>query len=95
MKRRSLLIALAGCTLVGILEAQQPADTILLPEVVVTATRFPTSRELITARVAVISGDDLRRSLSAETIESVFDWPVEIRHWQGAPQVVPLRKRAT
>src|SRR2546425_4111311 len=42
------------------LGAQQPADTVTLKPVVVTATRLPTSPDALTAAVAVLPGDELR-----------------------------------
>ncbi|HXE56446.1 MAG TPA: TonB-dependent receptor [Gemmatimonadales bacterium] len=41
--------------------AQAPADSVELEEVVVTATRLPTSLDAVTAGVTVIPGEELRR----------------------------------
>jgi len=42
------------------LRAQEPRDTTRLTELVVTATRLPTSPETVVSSVTTISGDDLR-----------------------------------
>ena len=42
------------------LRAQEPRDTVQLPELVVTATRLPMPLAATTAAVTVISGDELR-----------------------------------
>ncbi|MGH7580072.1 MAG: TonB-dependent receptor, partial [Gemmatimonadales bacterium] len=56
------LLALAA-TLVatpGALGAQELGDTASLPEIVVTATRYPVAPDSIAATVTVLQGDDLR-----------------------------------
>jgi hypothetical protein len=30
--------------------------------------------------------------LTRDTVERVFDWPVAIERFDGAPQIVPLRR---
>jgi vitamin B12 transporter len=49
--------------------AQQPLDTTALPEIVVTATRYPVSADSLGVSVTVLRGDDLR----AQGIRSVGD----------------------
>jgi vitamin B12 transporter len=49
--------------------AQQALDTTALPEIVVTATRYPVSAESLGVSVTVLRGDDLR----AQGIRSVVD----------------------
>src|ERR1051325_8869918 len=56
MRRMLLLLALVPVTLV----AQEPRDTFQLSEIVVTATRLPTSRASVASTVTVISGGQLR-----------------------------------
>lgn len=45
----------------GPVTAQNTQDTVMLPEVVVTATGVPMDPERVTARITVISGDELRK----------------------------------
>lgn len=45
---------------VSILRAQVPGDTAALPEIVVTATRYPVPPESLSATLTVLKGDDLR-----------------------------------
>jgi vitamin B12 transporter len=56
------LIAALACLGVvpAVLPAQEPADTTRLAEIVVTATRYPTTPDSVAATVSVIRGDDLR-----------------------------------
>jgi vitamin B12 transporter len=42
------------------LPAQQPRDTVALPEVVVTATRYPIAPESVSATLTVLHGDEIR-----------------------------------
>jgi vitamin B12 transporter len=49
--------------------AQQPLDTTALPEIVVTATRYPTPADSLGVSVTVLRGDELR----AQGIRSVGD----------------------
>jgi ABC-type cobalamin/Fe3+-siderophores transport system ATPase subunit len=44
-----------------------------------------------TARSVGVPGEVLRREL----LEEIFEWPVEVRTWQGVPQFIPLRKPVT
>lgn len=62
----ALLLALAGAP---ILSAQTPGDTLALPEVTVTATRYPAPPESLAATLTVLRGEDLR----AEGIRFVGD----------------------
>ena len=59
---RSLATALAAASLAAApaLRAQEPRDTVQLPEMVVTATRLPMPLASTTATVTVITGDELR-----------------------------------
>ena len=59
---RSIAVTLAAAFVVGAtgLRAQEPRDTVQLPELVVTATRLSMPLASTTAAVTVISGDDLR-----------------------------------
>lgn len=58
---RSLaIVVLAGAGGAAALRAQEPRDTVQLPELVVTATRLPMPLAATTAAVTVISGDELR-----------------------------------
>ena len=34
-----------------------------------------------------------REVLTRETLEAVFEWPVETVEWDGVPQIMPLRKK--
>jgi vitamin B12 transporter len=51
------------------LSAQEPLDTVALPEVVVTATRYPVSADSLGVSVTVLKGDELR----TQGIRSVGD----------------------
>ncbi len=62
----ALLLALTRAPL---LSAQTPRDTVALPEVSVTATRYPVPPESLAATLTVLRGDDLR----AEGIRFVGD----------------------
>ena len=42
------------------LPAQEPRDTVALPEVVVTATRYPVQPESVSATLTVLHGDEIR-----------------------------------
>ncbi|MGH7528578.1 MAG: TonB-dependent receptor plug domain-containing protein [Gemmatimonadales bacterium] len=42
------------------LEAQDTRDTVALPEIVVTATRYPVAPDSVAATITVLRGDDLR-----------------------------------
>ncbi len=53
-------VALLLCGVAPTLRAQEPADTVQLPEMVVTATRLAMPLASTTATVTVISGDELR-----------------------------------
>ena len=55
-------IAIVACLglVPACLLAQGPADTTSLAEIVVTATRYPTTPDSVAATVSVIRGDDLR-----------------------------------
>ena len=54
-------VPLAGLLLAApCLRAQEPRDTVQLPEMVVTATRLPMPETSTTAAVTVITGDELR-----------------------------------
>ena len=44
----------------GGLDAQETRDTVSLPEIVVTATRYPMAPDSVAATVTVLKGDDLR-----------------------------------
>jgi vitamin B12 transporter len=59
---RSVPIVLAAACVLGAaaLGAQEPRDTVRLPELVVTATRLPMPLASTTAAVTVISGEELR-----------------------------------
>ena len=59
---RALAAALATAPLLVVpaLRAQEPRDTVQLPEMVVTATRLPMPLTSTTAAVTVITGDELR-----------------------------------
>jgi len=58
---RSIAIVLAPAVFgAAALGAQEPRDTVQLPELVVTATRLPMPLASTTAAVTVISGDELR-----------------------------------
>jgi vitamin B12 transporter len=56
----SLLHLLAVATLAAPLSAQEPQDTTRLRELVVTATRLPTSPDAVVSSVTTLSGEDLR-----------------------------------
>jgi vitamin B12 transporter len=58
---RAPLAAAAACLcLATLLAAQERADTAALPEIVVTATQYPTAPDSVAATVSVIRGEDLR-----------------------------------
>jgi len=60
-RRRGLVLAaLAESLAATSLAAQQPRDTIVLDEVVVTATRLPLPRAAVASAVTVLTGDELR-----------------------------------
>ena len=68
--------ARAGCVAIALLtgtataaSAQQPLDTTALPEIVVTATRYPVRADSLGVSVTVLRGDELR----AQGIRSVGD----------------------
>ncbi|MBA3319665.1 MAG: hypothetical protein H0T50_16455, partial [Gemmatimonadales bacterium] len=56
------LLALAAIPLTspGPLGAQETRDTASLPEIVVTATRYPAAPDSVASTVTVLRGDDLR-----------------------------------
>ncbi len=56
------LAALAAPPRVARTEAQIPADTFDLPEIVVTATRMPHHRDAVPVAVTVLTGEELRAS---------------------------------
>jgi vitamin B12 transporter len=58
---RPLLAAAAACVCLSTpLAGQERADTAALPEIVVTATQYPTTADSVAATVSVIRGEDLR-----------------------------------
>ena len=59
---RGLTVLVLGASLAGpaVLPAQEPRDTTSLPEIVVTATRYPVAPDSVAATVTVLRGDDLR-----------------------------------
>ena len=59
-RRAPVLAALAGSLAAAPVAAQQPRDTILLDEIVVTATRLPVPRSAVASAVTVLTGDELR-----------------------------------
>jgi vitamin B12 transporter len=61
----AVLLAATAATL----DAQESRDTTQLPEIVVTATRYPVSTDSVGVAVTVLRGDDLR----AQGIRSVGD----------------------
>lgn len=67
--KRIVSLTLAGCAAAGAVAAQEVADTVRLPEVVVTAARMPLPRDLVTAPVVVLEGEVLR----AEGVTYVAD----------------------
>ncbi len=60
MKPLSLLTALLAATPLALAEAQAPADTAQLADIVVTGTPVPTRAGAIAAAVTVLHGDELR-----------------------------------
>jgi vitamin B12 transporter len=66
---RLLTLALFLLTAPGLLGAQETRDTASLPEIVVTATRYPVASDSVASTVTVLQGDDLR----AEGIRFVGD----------------------
>jgi vitamin B12 transporter len=59
---RTPLAAVAACLYLSprLLAGQERADTAALPEIVVTATQYPTAPDSVAATVSVIRGEDLR-----------------------------------
>src|SRR5439155_19336801 len=57
------------CATAAALSAQERGDTATLPEIVVTATRYPVSPDSLGVSVTVLRGDDLR----AQGLRSVGD----------------------
>ncbi|HEU4524898.1 MAG TPA: TonB-dependent receptor [Gemmatimonadales bacterium] len=57
---RRATLALALLSVPAILAAQQPGDTTSLPEIVVTATRYPVAADSVASTVTVLQGEDLR-----------------------------------
>jgi vitamin B12 transporter len=59
---RAPLAAVAACLCLSpqVLAGQERADTAALPEIVVTATQYPTAPDSVAATVSVIRGEDLR-----------------------------------
>ncbi|MFQ6046210.1 MAG: ABC transporter ATP-binding protein, partial [Gemmatimonadales bacterium] len=55
------------------------------------AARFA-DRVVIMERGRVRAEGEPARVLTREHLEAVFDWPVEVTVWHGAPQFVPLRR---
>lgn len=60
--RRTLVVAVAMSvtSFIGPLSAQESQDTTRLRELVVTATRLPTSPDAVVSSVTTISGEELR-----------------------------------
>jgi vitamin B12 transporter len=58
--RRSAGAAALLTAVPTLLLAQQTRDTVALPEIVVTATRYPVAPDSVAATVTVLRGDDLR-----------------------------------
>ena len=52
--------ALLLLALPAVAAAQETRDTVSLPEIVVTATRYPVAADSVAATVSVLQGDDLR-----------------------------------
>ena len=61
LKHTRWLVLVFTSSIGGSAAAQEVADSVTLPAVVVTATRVPMDPERITSRLTVISGDDLRK----------------------------------
>ncbi|UCF39946.1 MAG: TonB-dependent receptor, partial [Gemmatimonadota bacterium] len=64
-----MIAATTGAGVVPSARSQQPADTVALAPVVVTATRIPTPRSALAATVTVLKGEDLE----ADGIRTVAD----------------------
>lgn len=67
------LLGLAACGASSV--AAQQRDTVLLPPVVVTATRLPTAADKVTSSVTVITGDELRERGLATVADALRDVP--------------------
>src|SRR5918999_1518154 len=66
---RVVAVAISVTSLIGPLSAQESQDTTRLRELVVTATRLPTSPDAVVASVTIIRGEELR----ARGIQFVHD----------------------
>ncbi len=68
----ALLPALGGA---GGAAAQQPADTVVLDSLVVTATRLPLPRAAVASAVTVVTGDALRSRGITDLLDALRDVP--------------------
>ncbi len=75
--RRSVvpLLVLAGAGSVPVRAAAQQDTAVVLAPIVVTAHRRPTSREVVTSRVTVISGDALRAQGITQLVDALRTVP--------------------
>lgn len=75
--RRSVvpLLLLAGAGSVPVRAAAQQDTAVVLAPIVVTAHRRPTSREVVTSRVTVISGDALRAQGITQLVDALRTVP--------------------
>ena len=65
---------------------------VLITHHVNLAARFA-DRVLLLAEGRAAGGGTPTEVLTRETVERVFAWPVSITPFEGAPQIIPLRKR--
>jgi vitamin B12 transporter len=72
---RAGIAIVAALAAPGALAAQQPADTIRLDAVVVTATRLPLPRAAVASAVTVVTGDALRARGVTNLVEALRDVP--------------------
>lgn len=65
---------------------------VLVTHQVNLAARF-VDRLVVLDRGAARAAGPPRDTLTRDVLEEVFGWPVEVGHWRGTPQFVPLRRR--
>ncbi len=78
--------------LVRALADQDALAVVLITHHVNLAARFA-DRVLLLAEGRLAGSGTPAEVLTRETVERVFAWPVSIAPFEGAPQVIPLRKR--
>lgn len=77
--------------LVAELVRQEGLGALMVTHHVNLAARF-VDRVVVLDRGLVVSAGPPADALTREVLERVFQWPVAVAEWRGAPQLVPLRR---